>query len=292
MPKCLLVTSYHEGYSWQDGIVDAIFEILQSECEIKYFQMDTKRNKKESHAKEQAALAYKIVEQWKPDVVIATDDNASKYFVVPYMKNHEIPVVFNGVNWTIDRYGYPFKNTSGMIEMQPIRDLLFVASEITKQKEGIIVAANTLSERKSAGIFTTIAQSVGIRLNTVFVENFENFKQSFKLAQNYPFVIFINYAGIEGWKKNHAKDFIHKNTRTLTVSTNDFMVDYVGLVISHVASEQGEFAAKEAIKILRSKSTWRPTIVWNHKSKNLINEHLLGVYQSRLPGQFKFRSAE
>ena len=88
-PKCLLVTSYHEGYSWQDGIVDAIFEILQSECEIKYFQMDTKRNKKESHAKEQAALAYKIVEQWKPDVVIATDDNASKYFVVPYMKNHD-----------------------------------------------------------------------------------------------------------------------------------------------------------------------------------------------------------
>ncbi|WP_237361919.1 hypothetical protein [Vibrio marisflavi] len=286
--KCLLVTSYHDGYQWQDDNIKAIFEHLQSHCEIKYFQMDSKRNKSESNLTQKAAQAYRIVESWKPNVVIATDDNASKYFVVPYMRNHKIPVVFNGVNWTIDQYGYPFQNTSGMIEMQPIRDLLMVLSETTNQKEGVIIADNTLSERKTIGVFITIAQSLGMQLKPIFVEQFDEFKQEFLSAQDAPFVIVSNNAGIKGWNKASAISFVNKNTRTLTASTNDFMVDYVGLVMSHVASEQGEFAAKEAIKILRLGESWKPIIVWNHKTKNQVNATLLNHFIEKLPSHVKY----
>ena len=39
------------------------------------------------------------IDAFKPDVVIAADDNASKYLIEPYFKDAALPFVFCGVNW-------------------------------------------------------------------------------------------------------------------------------------------------------------------------------------------------
>ena len=123
--KVLFIDSYHEGYAWSDGIASGIQRTLGGKgIELKIFRLDTKRNTDEAFKKEACSKAKSEIESFKPDVVIAADDNASKYLVEPYFKNSTLPIVFCGVNWDASVYGYPYTNTTGMIEVTPVPQLV------------------------------------------------------------------------------------------------------------------------------------------------------------------------
>lgn len=80
--KVLFIDSYHEGYGWSDGITTGIKTGLQdSGVELKVIRMDTKRNTGDAFKKEAALKAKAEIEAFKPDVVIASDDNASKFLI-------------------------------------------------------------------------------------------------------------------------------------------------------------------------------------------------------------------
>lgn len=92
--RCLYVSSYHAGYVWNDDTEEAMTKVLQGQYEIKKFYMDGKRNPAPEFAQHKALEAKKLTETWKPDIVIAADDNVSRYLVMPYLKNTAVPVVF------------------------------------------------------------------------------------------------------------------------------------------------------------------------------------------------------
>ncbi|MES9974447.1 MAG: hypothetical protein ABW094_09315, partial [Candidatus Thiodiazotropha sp.] len=118
--KCLFISSYHTGYAWSDGVESGLRETLGGKCELKQFDMDTKRHKDEVSKKEAARKARELIERWRPDVVITADDNAAKYVIKPFFKDHQVPFVFCGINWNVDEYGFPYSNTTGMVEVAPI----------------------------------------------------------------------------------------------------------------------------------------------------------------------------
>ncbi|MBM3298742.1 MAG: hypothetical protein FJY85_02165 [Deltaproteobacteria bacterium] len=121
----LLVNSYHEGYEWSDGIEKRAREVLDGTgVELRFFRMDTKRNNSVEFGKEAGLKAKAFVDELKPDVVIAADDNVQKYLVVPFLKDTSLPVVFCGVNWDASMYGFPCKNVTGMVEVDMIQELL------------------------------------------------------------------------------------------------------------------------------------------------------------------------
>lgn len=94
--------------------------------------MDTKRNKSDDFIKEVALKAKNIIETFKPDVVIAADDNASKYLIEPYYKNASLPFVFCGVNWDASVYGYPYRNVTGMVEVAGAKKLVDLLKDFVK----------------------------------------------------------------------------------------------------------------------------------------------------------------
>jgi hypothetical protein len=49
--------------------------------------MDTKRNTDDHFKKNAAQKGKSVIEEYNPDIVIAADDNASKYLIVPYFKD-------------------------------------------------------------------------------------------------------------------------------------------------------------------------------------------------------------
>lgn len=85
--------------------------------------MDTKRNPAEEFSKAAALKARTTIEEFRPDVVIASDDNASKYLIMPYYKDAELPFVFCGINWDASIYGFPYKNVTGMIEVALVSEI-------------------------------------------------------------------------------------------------------------------------------------------------------------------------
>ena len=121
--KLLYINSYHAGFKWSDDIETGLLKALNirknqdgtyddsdSEVTLKIFRMDTKLNTSEEF-KTQAALAAKaLIEEWHPDIIVTSDDNAAKYLVVPYLKDADTPIVFCGVNWDAGIYGFPTGN--------------------------------------------------------------------------------------------------------------------------------------------------------------------------------------
>ena len=119
--KVLFIDSYHQGYAWSDGVTKGVqIKMKDTGVQLKVLRMDTKRNSSDDFKKEAAKKAVSVIKEFEPDVVIAADDNASKFLIKPYYKDAELPFVFCGVNWDAKVYGYPYKNVTGMVEVAPI----------------------------------------------------------------------------------------------------------------------------------------------------------------------------
>jgi ABC-type uncharacterized transport system substrate-binding protein len=113
--RVLVVMSYHQGMPWVDEITEGITSVLGADAEVKYVYMDTRRNLRAGP--EKAKEAFAAYQAFRPDGVIAADDNAQSFFVVPYLKEKvRTPVMFCGVNAAPEVYGYPAANVSGVLE--------------------------------------------------------------------------------------------------------------------------------------------------------------------------------
>jgi len=82
----LWVDSYHSSYPWSAGIEDGIRSVLEpAGISLTVMRMDTKRVADEDLREKRGREISEMILRWDPDVVIATDDNAQEYLVVPYL---------------------------------------------------------------------------------------------------------------------------------------------------------------------------------------------------------------
>ena len=146
--SCLYVSSYHRGYEWNDGIERGIEAGLKGYCEVSRFYLDTNRHADPDFTRRKAAEARDLIDRTRPDVVIACDDAASMYLVKPYYKDAAQPIVFCGVNGSVDAYGYPYTNVTGMIEIAPIKPRMKVVRSLVWQlNPGVCLAADVITPR-------------------------------------------------------------------------------------------------------------------------------------------------
>ena len=282
--NCLYVSSYHSGYEWNDGIEQGIKKTLENKCHLDKFYMDTKRNPQVSFIRDIAKQARNYIEKTNPDVVIACDDNASKYLVKPYYKNRNRPFVFCGINWTTEEYGYPYNNATGMVEVAPIKPLLNIIKSMVKNvNHGVYLSADVLTEHKDYLRYKEKYAEENITLDGVFVKTQEEWKKAFYEAQHANFIILNNNSGINNWDKNVMQRFISETPSVLTVTNYDWMIDYAMLAITKYPQEQGEWAAKVALAIIGGESIQDIPIVVNRRWNIYANSSLLKNTRYQLP---------
>ena len=282
--RCLYVSSYHKGYEWNDGIERGIESVIDGRCELERFYMDTKQHPETAWAEQKALEATKLIRQLKPDVVIVADDNASRYLVKPHFRDSPIPFVFCGLNWTIEEYGYPYKNTTGMVEVTPIKPLLKqIRNVIPTAKTGIFISASVATEYKEFDHYKKILAREGIVLLGQLVNTMAEWEAAYKQAQRYDFIILSNYAGITGWDKTRAAKVALNNARTLTVGTYDWMMPYVAFALTKVPEEQGEWAARVALAVLDGLSPQEIPVIPNRRWQVWINPVIIQKLGITLP---------
>lgn len=127
--KVLVVMSYEEAFPWDIEVKEGIEAGLGGSSDITYFYMNTKTDLAGGPAK--ALEAYQLYQHYQPDGVIAADDNAQSMFVVPYLKEKvDTPVMFCGVNSNPEKYGYPARNVSGILERAHIKESIAMLQEL------------------------------------------------------------------------------------------------------------------------------------------------------------------
>ena len=175
--NCLYVSSYHKDYQWDQGIREGLEPLLNKHCNISYFFMDTKRNPDSKFAQKKALEAFNIIEKTDPDIIIAADDNASKYLVMPYLKDTKRPVVFCGVNTSAKPYGYPYKNATGMVEVTPYQPIyLALEGVLNFPKSGTFLSANVVSQQRMYNQLANDFSKKGISLKSAFVKTQEEWE--------------------------------------------------------------------------------------------------------------------
>ncbi len=283
--RVLYVDSYHQGYEWSDGVTEGIRSVLDpSGIELKIFRMDTKRNTDEAYKKRAALQAKELIGSFRPDVVIASDDNASKYLIMAYFKDADLPFVFCGVNYNADDYGFPYSNVTGMLELPPAIKLIYSLKHFKRIVTVGYLAADTLTERKD-GLYT----KRDVRENFVerYVKTFDDWKMAFNQMQNQVDVLIVgNNGGIQGWNDAEARRFALDNTRIPTGCLLDWIAPVVFLGATRSAQEQGSYAASAALKILEGTPPSSIPIVGNVQANIIINMKIAKKLGIKVPKSF------
>jgi ABC-type uncharacterized transport system substrate-binding protein len=285
-PKCLFVSSYHRGYAWSDGVERGLRNTLDGKCEIRQFDMDTKRKKSLEQKEESARQAKAMIDTWKPDVVIAADDNAAKYLIQRYYKDKEVPFVFCGVNWTVKEYGFPYSNVTGMVEVAPVKAMIEEASALVPSpKETLYIGANTATEKKNASRIRRVAEGHGLVFESQFVADLASWIDAYKRGQDYDFIIIGSNAGINDWDTQKAIQAILPLTRRLSVTSHEWMMPVTMLGMTKVPEEQGEWAGQVALQILDGTPPDSIPVIANRKWDLFLNPALTKAANLELPGQ-------
>ena len=286
-PRCLALYSYHVGYAWNDAIDQEVTEGLAGHCEVRSFYMDSKRNPDPAYLQQKAVEVVALIESWSPDVVIAVDDNASRYVVVPYLMERKQPVVFCGINGTAEEYGYPSSNITGMLEVSPVEPLLLAATRAVGQPisrvRAHLIDGDRLSAHKVHRGMQQVVERWGGTLEPHFVRNFEEWKAAYRQAQSGDLVVLVNSVGIEDWDQQEAERFVREHGDTISVSNNRWMRSLVTLTFAKIPEEQGEWSVSAVKRILGGTPASQISQVTNRRWKVYASRALVSRIEARIP---------
>lgn len=276
-PRVFILNSYHPGYGSSDDIMQGIRENLDTaRADFTIFYMDTKR-KPAVEYDSIAHLALQAIQQYDPDIILATDDNAVKYVIEPYFKGKEISVLFAGVNWSAEAYGLPTKNITGMLEVIPVGTALDTLLNYYPQSKNIAI----ISEKSNSAYKDTINlqpffEKRNLESSYFFSADFQAWKEDFiQVNQNYDLVYFPTNGAIANWKDDEASQFVQDNISTMVFTCDDFMMPYAVFGLTKIAQEQGEWLASTTNKLLSGELTIAEVdMTRNHQSKLWLNNDL------------------
>ncbi|WP_163336398.1 ABC transporter substrate-binding protein [Desulfopila sp. IMCC35008] len=281
--KILYIDSYHEEYIWSADITAGIKSVLmgRSDVELRIFRLDTKRNQSEEYKIAAALKAKQLIESWHPDVVIASDDNASKYLIVPYFKNKELPFVFCGLNWDASVYGFPAENITGMVEVALYESTIEVLRGFAKGKRIGYLASDTESERKE---YENITNRFGDTFTVRFAKTFDELKKGFlELQTKTDLVLIQECRSVAGFDHRQMVEFVRRHTQVPTGAMQKYLVHYALLSLAKIGEEQGEYAARTALEILEGRSPADIPVVANRRARTYLNMKIAKTLGVKFP---------
>lgn len=259
--KILHIMSFHSPWRWADGQLQGFKEAMKDvSVEYRVFQMDTKRNSSTEAKEKKGKEARELIDEWKPDLVSTSDDDAQEY-VAKYYVNKDTPFVFSGVNADPKLYGFTgSRNITGVLEQEHFVESVKLLKAIVPDVKRIVAVFDDASmwnpvmkrmkekERELPGV-QFVAWDV--------IHTFAEFK---KKIREYPGQAdAIAMIGIFNFKDEHGKDVPYQEVLKWTAENSrlpdfSFWDDrvYYGTLCSVTVSarEQGLAAGQMARAIL------------------------------------------
>ncbi len=284
--KVVYVNSYHKGYSWSDSIQkgildvfnikqkDGVLDFTNSKVELKIIEMDSKRNNNEKYKKRVSLEIKNKIIEYKPDLIIISDDNAAEYLIVPYFYNHKIPVIFTGVNALPSDYGFPAKNITGIIEVTLIQELIDTVKPYSRgTRIGYLDADNFTSPKVLAQYEKILKKDI----KHYFVKDKEEWKKSYIQAQEEVDILMLGLSAIALDLENEYKEmaiFTKQHTKIPIVSSDNITRYISVLTFQKQPEEHGEWAASRALEVLNGRDISKIDIITNKRATIYINTSL------------------
>ncbi|NJL58826.1 MAG: ABC transporter substrate-binding protein [Desulfobacteraceae bacterium] len=278
--KVLVVMSYEEDFPWCQEIKQGIDSVLSEKNELRYAYLNTRNNDLET-GRIKANEIYALYQEFKPDGVIAADDNAQSLFVIPYLKDKvKTPIMFNGVNAEPQEYGYPTSHISGILERAHyFESIAFVQQFVPSVKTiGFIWGNNPTAkgfyQQITNEMNTYSAKAAPLR----FVETLDEAISLVNELKTQCDALFID--ALRGIKdkdgksldENFAIPILVKAFGKPVLTVNTYMMKYGALcAVVKTGYEQGKTSAEMLLKAMNGTLISQIPITRNHNGKRVIN---------------------
>ncbi len=267
------LNSYHAGYEWSDDCLKIFKQHLKSNANIHVHYMDTKLNHTPNKLKQATEQALAFIKKVQPDLIVAAEDNASKLVMAPYFKNTHIPIVFLGINLDASIYGYPYKNSTGIVEMDGILNLTKAIRAWGAGKEVGMIFSNT---HTSTRVLNFIEQRRPEHFESRQVDNAQQWFDMMTLFNNNKdYIALDTISGIQGLDHKMALNFIkqHINILVISASSTSRTLAHVGYLTS--PAEQGIWTARTVDKVLQGHAI-------NEIPEHISSQYLMYINQTLL----------
>lgn len=300
--KVLVLHSYGPDFVWVQNLNKGIVKGLDEErfydgrnTTIDYLYMDTKRKASESWKKQISEEAINYIHKMRPDVVIATDDNAQKYVVAKFLDS-SVPFIFAGVNADPTTYGYidsmekPGHNVTGSIERerfeQSIRFLRRLKPDINKIA---VICDGSPTGKAVVGRVKNVAPSAGVTISaSLQTDDFNQWQQFVRDQQKKADALLVVL--YHTLKDERGKNISPDTVLNWTVK-NNHLPDFGfwswavsgGLLCSEAISgyQQGYYVGTIAAYVLRGQSPREFAVGMPQRGEpciNLARARMLGIY--------------
>lgn len=138
--RILHVMSYHSPWRWTDGQLEGFKAgLADPRAQVKVFALDTKRQSSPEQMAARGREARALVDEWKPDLVYTTDDDAQDLVTRHYLDT-PVPQVFSGVNKSPAHYGFDkAKNVTGVIEHEHFGESVHLLKKLVPGLKRLVV---------------------------------------------------------------------------------------------------------------------------------------------------------
>lgn len=314
-PRVLILHSYETEYVWVHDINIALKRVFEkhSWIDVRYHHMDTKKLSSEDHLRRAGIAARKAIEDNRPDVVIAFDDNAQKLAVMYFNDHPTIKIVFAGLNGSIEPYGYhKAKNVTGILERKPaaaIQEVLAILSNDPHNRigrEGKPVRALFLGDKSSSvkhdgEHLASFKWDSMAYLGLKTVDTFEDWKKAVMSAEGQADVLLVGgYRRLRGAnvgaktrrvyvKPEEVMAWTEANAPIPVIGMNVFNTEDGAMLSVGVSPfEQADVAASMALRIIEKGE--KPNAIPVQTSRLYVislREEALKRRRIRVPGVFE-----
>jgi ABC-type uncharacterized transport system substrate-binding protein len=255
--RVLLVHSYHPEYPWVDTITHGVQSVIQGQgIDLRVFYMDTKRHTDEAWKIRAGERAQAEVESFRPDVVIASDDDAQEYFARAYVGG-ALPIVFCGVDADPTKYGYPASNVTGVIERPHFRESLELARRLRPIRRIAVLSCHDSTSIVAMGFMKQEQLDVEV-VEWVLANDFDEWQAAIARLNNAVDALVIRSyqavkvpGSVENVPPVQVAEWTIAHTTIPTIAFHDFEIQD-GLLVGVVKSgmEYGRKAAECGLQIL------------------------------------------
>lgn len=262
-----VVDSYHPGYGWTAECREGLEYAKDSQHQLIYAEMDTKRISPSLFAARAEAI-WQQIQKTAPQLVIAMDDNALKY-LGQRVSDAGIPVVFMGVNQNPRQYfehNQIPQNVTGALERPLLKQNLVILSQLLPVRAKRMLLLMDSGVTSQAILASSLDGRQGltiesISLDTQLVGTFEEWQAKVNAAsvEDYDALLITSYAGLKDSSGRHipynmVSEWTSTNSPLPVFTTWRYSVGkgraIGGLVNSGFT--QGVVAARIANKVLES----------------------------------------
>jgi PAS domain S-box-containing protein len=296
----LILNSYHQGYSWTDGIVEGILEVFNTErinAEIHIENMDTKRVLDPEIWKRRLIQKFEDYPPEYLDLIIISDDNALNTILEIGHKYHRVPTVYCGVTRSTKEIREEYcPMFIGVQDHIPFKENVELALSLFPATQNIVIVTDnspTGLSHKSRGA-KLAAELADLGLTWIWLDGSEGLStpELIQELKNLPenSVVIFSIWQIDGNKEYWEPNIYYPEiteASSAPIFTNTDVGVYNGFLGGMVSSarQQGHMAAQLGARILAGED------VREMKEPEVLNEYYFdwnqmrrwGIHKNQLP---------